>query len=279
MALAGVSWRNLFHGMLCAAGLFGGTTLIGSIAWMHHLDDGATNTSNPPFFWMFGTKNENDAAPTKNNSLVFVVGLPRTGTFHVHSYFSCGGVESVVHGYLAKKKGAKKAEKCGYCVERNMRWKRPPLEHCGDYDSYDPPPPPDHTGTGNSRTKNWHVYSECSVMEWKFVGQYEHATCFLPQVEALHAIHQHYPHATFLLTTLGGGTHQNKDDENVDTDVVAGQLWANSLGTDPDDPSGLANRLLHCDSDFEYDDEHDDVLPKLTYPRTKDDLVEFYVQH
>eukprot|EP00978_Attheya_sp_CCMP212_P022307 scaffold66376_cov43-Attheya_sp.AAC.1 len=116
-------------------------------------------------------------------------------------------------------------------------------------------------------------------MEWKFVGQYEHATCFLPQVEALHAIHQHYPHATFLLTTLGGGTNQNKDGENVDADVVAGQLWANSLGTDPDDPSGLANRLLHCDSDFEYDDEHDDVLPKLTYPRTKDDLVDFYVQH
>lgn len=67
--------------------------------------------------------------PLKKKKLVFVAGLPKSGTTSLHYYFTCGGYKSS-HTY-GKKNGT--VVRTGRCIEDNIVSGEKPLHDCGDF--------------------------------------------------------------------------------------------------------------------------------------------------
>ena len=111
-------------------------------------------------------------APPNPQQPALVLGLPKSGTSSIRSFFSCGG-HNVSHWTCGRQPGllfGSRAVFCADCVRENLRRRQPALDGCGGFDVYsqlDHIHPPD--------------------------------ACFFPQVSALEALSQDYSSATLIL--------------------------------------------------------------------------------
>ena len=129
-------------------------------------------------------------APTLHLPIVNV-GLPKSGSSSVEDYFLCGGngTLNVSHWNCATMLSASQLDgvphiyqmsptvfqvPCGDCVKKNVDAGREALAGCGGYD----------------------VWAQLDVQ-----SRPDGASCYLPQVTDLEALHAQYPNATFTLPT------------------------------------------------------------------------------
>jgi hypothetical protein len=129
-------------------------------------------TENTENLWNPQTLLGGKSVDLKINLPVFVPSLPKSGTTSLFQYFSCGGVRAS-HQWVKGKET--RAERSGLCIKRNVAANRAPFEGCGDYDVY--------TDTG-------YVDIDKKTLQ---------PHCFYPSVDALEAIAEHYPNATFVM--------------------------------------------------------------------------------
>jgi hypothetical protein len=99
---------------------------------------------------------------------IIVVGLPKSGTNSIASYFRCGGIERVSHHRCLNRA-------CGSIIRKNVLEGRKPLSN---------------TGRAN-------VYAQMDVEFDPTRG----LPCYFPQIEALEQIHAAHPQSTFILNT------------------------------------------------------------------------------
>ena len=102
---------------------------------------------------------------------IIVVGMPKSGTSTIAAYFHCGSVKT--SHWICGVGG----RKCGLCIKGNMDAGKPPFSDCGGYE----------------------VYAQIDVVGGRGHPGGGNSTCYLPQVEALHAIHNEFPNSTFIL--------------------------------------------------------------------------------
>jgi hypothetical protein len=138
-----------------------------------------------------------------NHNPIIVLGLPRSGSLAVHTFFSCNGIRSSHH--CCSRSSEKQTQSpgdsnndahdapisfpcggsddddenptttCGACVHRNMGRNQKPFQDCGDYQ----------------------VYSQFDVETG------DPFSWFLPQHFALPLLHEAYPDSTWILNRRG----------------------------------------------------------------------------
>jgi hypothetical protein len=136
---------------------------------------------------------------------VLVLGLPRSGSLAVHTFFGCNGIRSSHYCCKSRRNSEKQAQfpgddkndardaptsfpcggsdddddnlttTCGNCVHRNMGSNQKPFQDCGDYQ----------------------VYSQFDVETG------DPFSWFLPQHFALPLLHEAYPESTWILNLRG----------------------------------------------------------------------------
>ena len=131
---------------------------------------------------------EGGLPPTIGNPII-VVGMPKAGTSTIAAYFRCGNVKSSHYTCVGK-------EECGVCIERNVKTGNPPFLYCGDYDVYTQLDVMGNITSNDAMDKRGMPEGKRSSGRR---GLEPLDVCYLPQVEALDAIHAQFPHATFLL--------------------------------------------------------------------------------
>lgn len=94
---------------------------------------------------------------------IILVGMPKTGTSTIHSFFVRSGYRSS-HFHCINKLY------CGLCIKVAIEQGKPPLQTCGDYEVW-------------------------TQMDVENLGQ-----CYFPQIHNLDVLHQEAPNATFILT-------------------------------------------------------------------------------
>lgn len=95
---------------------------------------------------------------------ILLVGMPKTGTSTIHSFFERSGYRSSHFRCLNN------TLYCGLCIKVAIEQHKPPLKTCGDYEVW-------------------------AQMDIENLGQ-----CHFPQIHNLEILHQEAPHATFLLS-------------------------------------------------------------------------------
>ena len=106
------------------------------------------------------------AAPEKKRLLptpILVVGLPKTGTSTIHSFFARSGYRSSHYKCMDDLF-------CGLCIKAAVQQGKPPLKSCGDYEVW-------------------------AQMDIENLG-----LCHFPQIHNLEELHQESPNATFILS-------------------------------------------------------------------------------
>lgn len=94
---------------------------------------------------------------------ILLVGLPKTGTSTIHSFFARSGYQSS-HFRCANELY------CGLCIKAAVHQGKPPLKTCGDYEVW-------------------------AQMDVENLGQ-----CHFPQIHNLEILHEEAPNATFVLS-------------------------------------------------------------------------------
>lgn len=96
------------------------------------------------------------------HTVLLNMGFPKTGSTSIHKFFQCGGLSSS-HWKCGE-------ELCGGCIRENVRKSLPPFQGCGSFQVWaqmDTENPPD--------------------------------MCYFPQVDAMNALYEAHPDATWLL--------------------------------------------------------------------------------
>lgn len=104
----------------------------------------------------------------KSDEVIINVGLPKSGTTSLHSFFKCGNISSSHHH--CKKKYCEASStlcRCSDCIKQNIEQNRDPFHACGNYTAW-------------------------TQMDTDM-------TCYFPQISALELLHYYYPHSTFVL--------------------------------------------------------------------------------
>uniref|UniRef100_A0A7S0X5R9 Sulfotransferase n=1 Tax=Mantoniella antarctica TaxID=81844 RepID=A0A7S0X5R9_9CHLO len=127
--------------------------------------------------------------PPTMGTPIMVVGMPKAGTSTIAAYFQCGNVKSSHYQCVGN-------EYCGVCIDRNVKAGVPPFANCGDYDVYS-----QLDIMGNCTTKKPLVKRGMpeGTKSGARRGLEPWDVCYMPQVEALEAIHSQFPNATFIL--------------------------------------------------------------------------------
>lgn len=111
---------------------------------------------------------------------IIVLGLMKCGTSSLRDYFRTNPSNRVSH-WKCKGTAPNPPRYCGQCVSRNVEAGRPPLESCGDYN----------------------VWAQLDVAfqpaKMTKISGIDNSSCYFPQVEALRALIDSYPTATFIL--------------------------------------------------------------------------------
>ena len=107
---------------------------------------------------------------TMGASYVINLGLPKTGSSTLHSFFQCGGFSSS-HWRCGNRT-------CAGCISENLKRRLPPFAGCGEFQVWSQMDDPN----GDPRK------------------------CFFPQVDALENLYRHYPDAIYLLPKRNPGS-------------------------------------------------------------------------
>jgi hypothetical protein len=120
-------------------------------------------------------KKKKKAKSKKEDSLILVMGLPRSGSESIHHFFDCNGVPSAHYCCDETKKTRFPCDDvtCGECVHQNMLHFKPPLEGCSDGKTV--------------------VYSQFDVESG------DPYSWFLPQHFTLPLLHEAYPDSIWIL--------------------------------------------------------------------------------
>jgi len=137
--------------------------------------------------------------PLKINLPVFVPSLPKSGTTSIWQYFNCGG-HRASHQWV--KINETYTEQTGACIQRNINHSQPAFENCGTYDVFT------DTGFANfvpsTTTGGFANYLLSSSAATTVATK-----CYYPSVEALEAIYEHYPNATFVMVVRNSTSWYN----------------------------------------------------------------------
>jgi len=134
---------------------------------------------------------------------VFVLGYPKSGTTSIYGFFNCSGIVSQHFCCCGDRSDHPPCKKgtMARCILRNMGKNRPLLEGCGDYDVYaqldgERPIFPLRDGQKGVLLENGTLEMHSTTTR----GNSLLMRHFLPQHFHLDKIHQHAPHATYILS-------------------------------------------------------------------------------